>query len=376
MNLLLLDAAFSAVPIYNALIAGGHNVWVMGNRATDVLARKAGGRGIDQNYGHVADVARFSKLNSIDRIVPGCTDVSIETCLQLVEGGESEKNKIISDKGEFREICRRLDLPSPRRVYESQFPLPGIYICKPVDAFSGRGIAVFDGSDMGALKSARGVAERESRSSCCLFETFAQGDLYSCSLFLEAGRIVEVFYVREGSSVNPYAVDTSYVCNELPGSCTNLLESSLERMSDYLHLSDGLLHVQFIFDGSQPYIVEVTRRCPGDLYSLLIEYSTGYKYAEKYASYFLGVPCDASRGQERYVLRHTVASGGDAVYGGLKFNESVAVKAFFPIQMMGGELLANQANRAGVLFSELVSYEDLISQFKLFMSRGAYTVGC
>lgn len=42
MRVLLLDTAFSSAPIYDYLVRSGHDVWVMGNRHTDLLAMKAG----------------------------------------------------------------------------------------------------------------------------------------------------------------------------------------------------------------------------------------------------------------------------------------------------------------------------------------------
>ena len=38
--MLLLDTAFAAAPIYDSLVRAGHDVWVMGNRANDLLAKK------------------------------------------------------------------------------------------------------------------------------------------------------------------------------------------------------------------------------------------------------------------------------------------------------------------------------------------------
>ena len=136
------------------------------------------------------------------------------------------------------------------------------------------------------MYAAYNTAQNASPSSTALIETFEAGDLYSCSAFIEKQRLTVAFYVREGSSANPFAVDTSYVTDDLPARCTIILEESLEKICSALQLKDGLLHTQFILAGERPFIVEVSRRCPGDLYSLLIEYSTGFQYAAKYASYF------------------------------------------------------------------------------------------
>ena len=52
---------------------------------------------------------------------------------------------------------------------------------------------------------------------------------------------------------------------------------------------DGLIHTQFISDNNTFSLIEVTRRCPGDLYSKLIQMSTGINYSELYSMPFMGL---------------------------------------------------------------------------------------
>lgn len=381
MKVLLLDAAFSAIPIYEYLVGAGHDVFVMGNRPNDVLARKAGSRWINQDYSKPNEVRPHLARHEIERVVPGCTDISIETCAKLSLDtyplDSSENNAVFGDKAAFRHLCSELDLPAPRVIDESLFPTAGRFICKPVDAFSGRGVTIFDGADLDALKDAQRAASEASPSAIALIETFASGDLYSCSAFVENQKLVETFYVREGSSANPFAVDTSYVVDDVPIACRMRLSKGLEKLCSALSLRDGLLHAQFILaDNGDPFIVEVTRRCPGDLYSLLIEYSTGFRYAAKYASYFLGAHESTRIEARRYVLRHTVTSGdGNEIFAGLRMRGVSAVRAFFPLGAVGHELLPRQGSRAGVLFCEAPDCDRLVADFDRFVMRNAYRVG-
>ncbi len=378
MKVLLLDTAFGAAPIYNSLIASGHDVWVVGNRPGDLLARKAGVHWIEQDYSQVAAVEHHVARLGIDRVVPGCTDVSIETCLRLSAGshlGDSpEVNTTLGNKELFRKLCAQLDLPAPRVLEETAFPLPGHFICKPVDAFSGRGMTVFDGNDLQALHRALSTARAASPTSSAIMETFVAGDLHSCTAFVEDHKLTDAFFVKEGASVNPFAVDTSYVVHDMPPESIRLLRESLEKLCAFLKLQDGLLHTQFILCGTKPMIIEIMRRCPGDLYSLLIEYSTGFRYAAKYASYFLGEKLDARPKERRHILRHTVTADEDVPFGGLTFEDSPRVRGFFPITAMGGQLLSRQGNRAGILFCEHSSYADLLDAYQLFLERRTYRV--
>lgn len=378
MKVLLLDAAFSAAPIYDYLVRSGHDVWVMGNRQHDLLARKAGSKWIQQDYSQVRQVEKHVLRQGIEYVLPGCTDISIDTCLRLRMNPHlhdtPETNAILSNKALFRTLCVKLSLPAPRVISKDDFPIQGRFICKPVDAFSGRGITVFDGSDRNAPEAAYAIATEASPTSKALIETFEAGDLYSCSAFVDGQRITSAFYVREGSSANPFAVDTSYVDYGLPAKCVKALEEGLEKLCVALQLKDGLLHTQFILTEEYPSIVEVSRRCPGDLYSRLIEYSTGFAYAAKYASYFIGDKQECKATERRHILRHTVTSTENAIFGGVRFGASNTVAAFFPLCAMGQDLLSRQGNRVGILFCEASTHEQILQDYDLFVSRKAYDV--
>lgn len=376
MKVLLLDAAFSAHPIYDALIASGHEVWVAGNRETDPLARKAGDHWLQLDYSNVEAVRQAVDRFCIERLVPGCTDVSLTTCVEigltpdLIDS--PEVNRQLSDKAWFRAMCAKLDLPAPHPIPIDVFPMQGRYICKPVDAFSGRGITIFDGEDTLALATAIDTAVANSSSGQYLIETCIEGQLYSLSAFLLQQKIAYDVCVIEGSSANPYAVDTSHVVRHLPERALAKLRAGLERMSFDLTLRDGLLHTQFILAGDEPYIVEVTRRCPGDLYSLLIEYSTGFPYAATYVAAFLGPLTIPEGGETRHILRHSVASPGGELYQALTFTTPVPTKALFPLMPVGEALLPAQRNRAAVLFADYDTPAALTEAYTRFMARAAY----
>lgn len=376
MKVLLLDAAFSARPIYDALIAGGHEVWVSGNRETDPLARRAGDHWLQLDYSDVEAVRQAVNRLGIEKLVPGCTDVSLMTCVEIGLTPDCidspEVNRQLSDKAWFRAMCAKLGLPAPRPIPIDDFPRQGRYICKPVDAFSGRGITIFDGEDALVLEAAIDAAVASSSSGQYLIETYIEGQLYSLSTFLLGQKIAYEVCVIEGSSANPYAVDTSHVVRNLPEKALAKLRAGLERMSFDLTLRDGLLHTQFILAGDEPYIVEVTRRCPGDLYSLLIEYSTGFPYAATYAAAFLGPLAIPEGSETRHILRHSVASPGGELYQALTFTTPVPTKALFPLMPVGEALLPAQRNRAAVLFADYGTPTALAEAYALFMARAAY----
>lgn len=372
-KVLLLDTAFASVPIYNYLIKQGHSVYVMGNRAGDALAMRAGPKWINQDYSRIESVKHIVADYEFDYILPGCTDLSIEVCQEVVDTYDffdaPEAYQYLGDKEHFRKMCAELDLLSPQRKQREDFPLSGRYICKPVDAFSGRGVSVIDGMDIDSVANADEVARSVSHTGRSLFETFVEGQLYSYSAFIEQRKVVESFVVIEGSSSNPYAVDTSYVDDEFNEDARAVLKKSIEVIAQHLQLRDGLVHLQFILADGQPYLIEITRRCPGDLYSKLIEYSTGFDYAGKFASYFLKEPYSTQRTESQPIVRHTVSSMELCHYDGLNFIEPTKIKAFFPLLSLGEEAQPRQGNRVGILFCQDERVERL---YKSFLYRDAY----
>lgn len=378
MKILLVDSSFAAGPIYDYLLSEGHEVWTIGNRAGDLLARRAGKRWIEQDYSDVAAVQRYVERLGIERVVPGCTDVSIATCAELpICAGfvdSPEAVRALSNKAVFRELCREHDLPAPRAIAPGERPAVGKWICKPADAFSGRGISVVCGSDQASFDEAVQRACQASPIGGYLVEEFVSGQLYSCTGFVHDGRLVDPNYVIEGSSVNPFAVDTSFVRHDVPGEARLSLESGLTRLCSAIGLLDGLLHTQFILDGDRAYIIECSRRCPGDLYSLLIEKSTGTRYAARYASYFVSGDRVPNGCHRRHVLRHTVTGAGHGVFGGIRTREPLSLIGYYPLQRVGEEVLPKQATRCGVAFFEVSSEEELSSLYLRLLDRTVYDV--
>lgn len=375
-KILLLDTAFSAIPIYNYLIHQKHDVYVMGNRANDALAIKAGNKWINQNYSQVDAVKRIFSDLSFEYIVPGCTDLSLEVCQQVNDSlgtlDSSETYQHIGDKDKFRNLCGKLGIRSPQTVNIDEFPKSGRYIFKPVDAYSGKGITTVDGNDQGSINKADKAAKLASPSQRSLCEEFIEGQLYSYTSFLVNQNVVDSFTVIEGSSSNPFAVDTSYVIYDFPLETLNKLKKDVEAIAQHLQLVDGLFHLQFILSVDTPYFIEATRRCPGDLYSKLIEYSTGYDYAGKFASTYIDEVYETKTTLKNSIVRHTVSSQTTSFYDGLEFTNSSTVKAFYPLLGLGSLMLPNQETRVGILFLEHENthelYQKLLERNQLILN--------
>lgn len=348
-KVLLVDTSFSSIPIYDYLITE-HDVYVVGNRSGDALAIRCQEKWIELDYSNTEKLKEIIESHRFDYLVPGCTDVSIRVCQELSESCQLfdsvQVYSHLSQKRLFRNLCKANHISCPLTYEAADFPIYGTFICKPVDSYSGNGVTVFDGSKENELREAIDNALIYSQSKEFVIEEFVEGQLYSYSTFIEQQKVMDSFIVLEGSSATSFAVDTSFLISDFPQDISETLKMSIERLASHLSLVDGLLHLQFILDKSgHPQFIEMTRRCPGDLYSMLIEYSSGYRYAAKYASYYICKRLSAEVESENLVIRHTLTSDHLESFNVLNFNEINTVKAFWPLIKLGENIRPNQKDR-------------------------------
>lgn len=366
-SVLLCDAAFSAIPILLALKRKGFRVAVCGGRPQDPGHALA-----DQSYAiDYSDRERMLQLMKSERfefVVPGCTDVSYLTCSWLAHelglpGYDSiDATYTLHRKDAFRKFCASHRFPIPRAIDSIaqlsllRFPI----LIKPADAFSGRGISKVERE--ADVHHAVARARLESKSDAFVFEEFVDGDLFSHSAFIRDGKVVADFFVREFCTVHPYQVNGSYVCTDLSESVANGMRKWLERCAGVLKLGDGLVHTQFIAAGESFYLIEVMRRCPGDLYSLLVSKSTSEDYSGMYAGGFcVEAPRPAARVERasRHFARHTVSVREECVYVSTKLALPEAVSSFVPLKKVGEVLRPAPLDRAGIFFCEFNSAEEM-----------------
>jgi hypothetical protein len=376
---LLVDTNRAAYPIYQALLSAGHDVWVVGGKPTETLAKLAPNY-VQMDYSCAEKLASFVDENGFDFLVPGCTDLSYEMCAQINNGRfpgieTPATTSAINTKSEFRAVANRIGLPVPRVLTLDESVGMEAVIVKPVDSFSGRGISVLNKHSRQDLESAFDAAGKASKTGSAIIEEFVTGQLYSHSAFIQGGEVVVDFIVQENCTASPFAVDTSRVLYDFPFAMLESLRGCVKRLATTLNLLDGLVHTQFIAKQGQYWIIEVTRRCPGDIYSLLIEFSTGYPYAASYAAPFIGKKAgliDPNAVQQR-IIRHTASSKCGESMWGFSFSEPVDIRLFVPLVTSGEFLGVGPNGRAGVFFFRLSSAKEEEALYQKILAGGLYS---
>lgn len=376
---LLVDTNRAAYPIYQALCTMGHEVWVIGGKPDETLAKLASNY-MQLDYSDSVKLAAFVEEKGFDYIIPGCTDLSYQVCAEINNGRfpgiETPGNtSAINKKSEFRKLAEKLGMLVPRVLTLKNALDVQSVIVKPVDSFSGRGMTVMQSPSSDKLAKAFDTACKASGTGNAIIEEFVTGQLFSHSAFIQDNKIVADFIVQEDCTTNPFTVDTSRALNNFSSKILSSLRKDVLSFTSSLKLMDGLMHTQFINNGEEYWIIEMTRRCPGDIYSLLIEFSTGYPYAMAYAAPFIGKDApvlDDCAIKER-IIRHTATSlCGDSLWG-FRFACPVDIHLFVPLATSGDFINASPYGRAGVFFFRASTVDEQEKLYQKLLDGDLYT---
>ena len=378
---LLVDTNRAAYTVYQALVSSGHDVWVVGASLQEPLAKIVPNY-VQLDYSDSSKLTAFVEDMSFDFVVPGCTDVSYKACAEVSQGrfpgiDSVEATRAINDKKEFRKLANGLGISVPRSVnFDEALGMEAV-IVKPVDSFSGRGISILRKPEREDLSKAFAEACAMAKTGSAIIEEFVTGQLYSHSAFISGGRIVADFIVREDCTTSPFTVDTSCVEFNFPEPLLGGLREDALSLVRELNLVDGLMHTQFIRKEDHYWLIETTRRCPGDLYALLIEMSTGYPYGASYVAPFVGkeqVPKSAARLQER-IIRHTATSRHGESLWGFQFQKPVDLKFFVPLATAGERIESSPYGRAGLFFLSAANKVEQDSLYRSLLNGELYSYG-
>jgi biotin carboxylase len=378
-RVLLLDTNVASAPIHAHLAGLGLEVHVAGRNPSDFLAKSAA-HYVDLDYSDVEATRLLVERLGVKHLVPGCNDVSYATCAAIharrpFAGIDPvEVVHILGNKQAFRRYAALHDIPAPRQIEQTDALAGRPVIVKPVDAFSGRGVTALKAPSADEVAAAVALAKGFSASGACLIEEFVEGQLYSHSAFLGPDGVVADFIVEEYGSINPFTVDTSCVVADFDAGLLREIRAAIEQIARDLKLTSGLIHTQFIADGERFWIIEITRRCPGDLYSLLISLSTGFDYAANYVRPFIGEPFKDGARRSEPIMRHTIALRRAQTYGALQFHRPVQVERFVPQSLAGDSVAAAPFARIGILFARAESPTALDEMMAATVAGELYSV--
>lgn len=326
-RLLIAGGSHAEVPVIEAakdrgwyVISTGNDEGAPGHLLADEYIK---GDYSDQEF-----VYRLAKEKQVSAIVSGANDFSYLStsyaCEKLGLPGHDcyETAKIIHTKDRFRRLQEELGLPCPRSVkcrdskelsnflkesitnnsLEIRFPL----LIKPADLTGGKGIAICKNKE--ETIEAFDRALKATRKDYVVLEQYIEGSRHGCSVLLKNQRVVFSFFDNEQYGESPYLVKGASAPSDIPEYTAFSLIRDIEKIAQHLNLVDGLFHVQFILtEEGIPVMIDPCRRMPGDLYILLVKYTTGVDYpAEILKAETGGTLFDAYRTEHNFIARECI----------------------------------------------------------------------
>lgn len=289
--MLIAGGGYADIPLIHAAQSLGYHVITSGNRESD-LGHIESDQYCPGDFSDPEAMLRIAQEQDIEAVCACCNDFSALSAAYVAEkldlpGHDSFETALtIHHKDRYRVFAEENGIPTPKALgygdIESAsraldfLTLP--VIIKPVDLTGGKGISRVD--SRAEFNTALEYAFFASKSKRVVVEEFIEGTRHGFSAFVKQGRIVFYFTDNEHYHLSPYLVSAASTPSEVPKSAiTNLIGQS-EKICHLLSLVDGIFHVQFILRDGEPYIIEICRRAPGDLYVKLVEHATGVNYCE------------------------------------------------------------------------------------------------
>lgn len=335
-RMLIAGGGYADIPLIHAAQSLGYHVITSGNRESD-LGHRESDQYCPGDFSDPAAMLRIAKEQEINAICACCNDFSALSAAYVAEqmglpGHDPfETALIIHHKDRYRAFAESNGIPTPKAYGYSDFDsalgaldkleLP--VIIKPVDLTGGKGITRVNSPEefKPAIERAFAISKRKR----IVVEEFIMGTRHGFSAFIRHGKVAFHFTDNEHYHLSPYLVSAASTPTLAPKRAIDDLIRQTERICELLTLKDGIFHVQFILREERPYIIEICRRAPGDLYIELVRHATGAPYAE----WIVGACCGRLISEvrqmsvQRCMTRHCLMADTVGTFAGFDFDADV-----------------------------------------------------
>lgn len=374
-KVLLLCASHNDIGLVRALRKLGYYIIVTGN-----LEGAPGQRFCDKyikaDYSNKKLILDIAKKEKIDAIVQCCNDFGVYTAAYVAEklelpGYDSyQTTLLLHNKDRFKAFAREHNILTPKSesftedtmaieyLRKCEYPV----IIKPVDASAGNGINRVDDIENGI--SSIKYAFSNSRAKRIVIEPFIVGTQHGFCTFLKNKKVVAICSNNEYSIKNNYRVEIDLFPADNFLLVKDILIEQIERISKTLNLKDGIFHLQYIFDGKKPQMIEVMRRILGNMYHVPGNWMTGFdwEYWETRAKCGLSLKdMPQSVNQEGYFAYKTILAPSNGTIEKICIPEiffNYTTNDFY-LKKIGDKISNYMSEPIGFLFMMFPNYEEM-----------------
>ena len=377
--ILILNGSHSEIPLIKAAKRMGLRVITTGNDPKQI-GHKYSDQFIKADFSKKKLILKIAKKNKIKFICPPAHDLGIVTAsfvaekLKLPGFDTFKKTQIVHFKNEFKNFCKRINLKTPK-TFNQNFNYDHLkktfnvskLIVKPTDMGGGKGITIAENTD--TFRKAIALARKVSKSQNIVIEEYVEGQLHSLTTYIKNQKIIFYHHDNELTYKNPFNVHSSFAPGTLSKKHLKYFILELEKFSRKLRLVDGILHAQIIANETNAFIIELTRRCSGDLYPLPVEHMTNIPWSNIIINTFTGkkVLIRKSNISKKLCARHclTALKNGIAkkIFIDSDIRENIISKIVF---LKNSQIIENFANQKYGVF--ILKFSSL-NEMKEKMSR-------
>lgn len=367
-KILILGGSHRDIPLINAAKELGYYVITLGDREY-YLGHDYSNKAYKISFNDLEKVKEIIEEEKVDFLLPGCGEesylntVRLSKELKIGKFDDLEIATLIHNKWKFKEFCLLHNISTPKGFYYNsekdlasvKFPI----VVKPTNLSGGRGVdVVYNQSELtDSLTKAKKVSNE------IFLEEFIDGKLIAYSIFLQNHKIVYGFVGEDQSYLNKYLITTAFAY-EIEIEVLDKLKHDIEKIARLLKLVDGMFHLQVLIKENVPYIIDVTRRIPGDLYPYLIEYSDNVEYSKAVVkSYTTGAKeYTLKKSTSNFIIRHCVMPSKNGIYKGLYIDATIKDTVVHRLDLIKEEtLVENYLNtQIAIIFIKLKSRDNKI----------------
>jgi len=291
---LVLGASHAEVPIISLAQGMGYEVVCLSADANGA-GRTLADVFVHGDYSDRRLAERVARSFAVGGVIAGANDFAAisaawtAAALGLPGHDSYTTSKALHHKHRFRAMALKFGLPvaehivlqpeeSPSLTLPFGFPV----LVKPVDLTGGKGISLVEKPR--DLSDAVVRAREQSRRGDVLIERFISGTNHGLSFLIRQERVVWAFSDDEFYTCNDFLVAGTSFPSSLKQDHLDALRAGIERLASSKRLVDGIFHMQVIQSANCVVIVDVMRRCAGDLYPTFVELSTRFPYLLTYVS--------------------------------------------------------------------------------------------
>lgn len=376
-KLLILNGSHSDIPLIKSAKSLGFYVITTGNNPK-LIGHSYSDERCYADFSRPEAILEIARKLKIDAVCSCSNDFGIITASYISEklnlpGHDSyETTMILHHKDLFKKYSIENDVPTPyaesfdniddalSSIDKRRLPL----IIKPIDLTGGKGVSVVRSLEkcVDAIKLSFSLSHLKR----IVIEDFIEGTQHSFSSFIVKGKVAFYFSDNEYSYLNPYLVSTSAAPAINVDEVADGLVQTIEKMAKSLSLKDGIFHIQYLYTNKKAYILEITRRCSGDLYPYPVNYATGLDWASWIVKAETGMDCSGfpKATQKGYCGRHCIMSPRNGIIKNIVIDKQIEGNIYDRLIWSGkGDRINNyMADKTGIVMLKYDSMDEMLDK--------------